>query len=388
MKLALVTLLLAARVASAQGWTTEIAGGRLEPQAPFVEVLTFGPGAVLFERWGHAAICLRYHDPRNQTVCFNYGVTNFQDGSALAWNFLRGTQRFWVDPAPFGIMFNIYQWEDRDVWRQTLPLTDAQARSIEDALWTGLDDDKRYYIYDHFFDNCSTRIRDLVDRATGGKLAAGGDAPYPVTFRDLAIRGLADAPEIVVALDFVMGRQADDTPTAWQAMFLPDALRSEIAVKLDAAPELVYSRHGPPFATTGGTRDRLPMLLFALLFTVPLGIVRFAPVARRRRWLDRAALAWATVPLALLGIVLWGVAIISTIPSLRWNELLIVFVPCDVVLPFLGVVRRRRYARVRVAMIVLVSLLGAIGVFHQPIWVPLVMAFLPLALIAWSAGDS
>ena len=382
MKLAIAIVVLAARVASAQTPGGEFAQGVLETQAPFVDLMTFGAGDMLLERYGHTAICLRYHDPRNQTICFNYGVTNFEAGSSLAWNFLRGTQRFWVEPAPFGTMFSIYQWEDRDVWRQTLPLSDPQARAIEKALWDSIDESKRYYVYDHFFDNCSTRIRDIIDRAVGGKLAAGGDKPFPVTFRDLAIRGVAELPMLVVGLDFAMGRQADDTPTTWEAMFLPDVLRAEVAVKLDAPPELVYRRKGPAFVTTGGTRDRLPFLLFALLFATPLAIVRFAPRERRRRWLDTIAIAWATVPLALVGLLLWAAAIISTIPSVRWNELLFVFVPFDVVLPFLGETRRRRYARVRLAMVVIASLLVAVGVFHQPIWVPVVMAFLPLALLA------
>jgi len=379
LKLAALALVVMARVASAQ----EFAGGQLEVEAPYVDLMTFGPGAMLLERFGHAAICLRYHDPRNQTICFNYGVTSFEDGAGtLGWNFLRGTQEFWVEPAPFGTMFSAYQWEDRDIYRQTLPLAPVEARRIEDALWDSQDGRNRFYIYDHLFDNCATRLRDLIDHATGGKLAAHGDAPYPLTYRDLAIRGLADDPELVVLMDFVMGRAADVAPTTWAAMFHPDVLRAEVAARFGVAPERVYRRHGAAFPTEGGTRLRLPILLIALGFAAPLAIVRLAPAARRRRWLDRLAVAWATVPLAILGLVLWTVAILSSIPSLRWNELLLVFVPVDVVLPVLGEVGRRRYARVRLAMVVLASLLLAVGVFHQPLWVPLVTAFLPLALLA------
>jgi hypothetical protein len=124
------------------------------------------------------------------------------------------------------------------------------------------------------------------------------------------------------------------------------------------------------------------MLFFVLLFAGPFAVVRFVPVTRRLRWLDKFVVVWASVPLIVWGLVIWTLAVISTIPSLRWNELALVFVPFDVVLPFLREARRKRYARVRLAMVVLASLLLAIGVFHQPIWVPLITAFVPLALLS------
>ena len=79
--------------------------GPREAEPPIIELLTFGVGDRIFERYGHAAICLRYHDPRNPPVCFNYGVTSFGDGPILIWRFLRGEQRFWVErlnPAGIG----------------------------------------------------------------------------------------------------------------------------------------------------------------------------------------------------------------------------------------------------------------------------------------------
>jgi hypothetical protein len=120
------------------------------------------------------------------------------------------------------------------------------------------------------------------------------------------------------------------------------------------------------------------MLAIALAFALPLAIATW------RRRLVRTATAWAAVYLTLWGLVLWSLAAVSSIPGVRWNELVLVFVPFDVVLPFLGEARRRRYALVRVGMLAVVSLLAAAGLFHQPVWVPVACAFAPLAVIAFA----
>jgi hypothetical protein len=81
--------------------------------------------------------------------------------------------------------------------------------------------------------------------------------------------------------------------------------------------------------------------------------------------------------------LLWTLAIVSSIPGVRWNENVLVLVPLDIVLPFLALDRRRRYARVRVAGLLLVSALCAVGVLHQPLWIPILSALLPLSIIAF-----
>ncbi|HWU85992.1 MAG TPA: DUF4105 domain-containing protein, partial [Kofleriaceae bacterium] len=229
--------------------------GPREAEPPIVEVLTFGVGERIFEKYGHAAICLRYHDPRNQPICFNYGVTSFDDGPILIWRFLRSEQRFWAEPTAWGEpwtpghgrprgMIGFYTREDRDIWSQQLPLTGEQARAIEARIWDSLREDRRYYAYDHFRDNCTTRLRDMIDEVTGGTLRAGSDAPYPMTFRELGRRGLAELPPLLVLSDFVMGRQLEDVPTLWEAMFHPDVLRRALELRLGAAPRRIYQRRG------------------------------------------------------------------------------------------------------------------------------------------------
>ncbi len=355
----------------------EADGPPREAEAPVIEVLTFGVGESLFERFGHTAVCIRYHDPNHSPVCFNYGVTDFDSGGGLAWSFLRGKQQFWVEPLNFRPLIEVYQDEDRDIWAQTLPLSDTQARAIETRLWSDLSDARKFYIYDHFANNCTTRIRDIIDEATGGRLHIDGERRYPLAFRQLVHRGFAEVSPLVALTDFVLGRELDAHPTVWQAMFHPRVFQQELEVRFGVKPEIVSSRHGSPYRDTGPT-GRFVMLVVALVFTLPLVITRW------RRRFERAALAWATLYLATWGLVIYGVVIISSIGALRWNEAFLVLTPLDVAIPFLSPPRRRRYAKARVLCLLLVSALCALGVLHQPLWIPILTAIMPLTLIAFS----
>jgi hypothetical protein len=398
-----------------------------ETEPPFIDVMTFGVGERVFEKFGHAAICLRYHDPHRDPMCFNFGVTDFDEGASMIWSFLRGRQEFWVEPLTYAGMMAFYQAEDRDIFVQTLPLTRDQARAVERKLWASIAGPDSRYDYDHFSENCTTRIRDLIDNASGGKLAIGSDADYPLTFRELGERGLASIPPLIALADFVFGRPLEDQPTVWEAMFHPEILRTVIEQRLGATPRHVYQRKGPPFSTTGAT-GRLPLLAIALLFALPILVARargrlrlgscavYAAVlayvlltifpalwgalgapalivpllfaaalagAFHPRCGEGLAVAWATIHLVWWGVFVWGLLILSPIHTLQWNEGALAVMPIDVVLPFLGPSKRRIYARGRVAILVSASLLCAIGVLRQPLWVPILVAFLPLSILAF-----
>jgi len=354
----------------------EVPSGALEPEPPVIELLTFGVGARIFEKFGHAAICLRYHQPEHPEICFNYGVTNFNAGAVMVWNFLRGEQKFWVEPTTLAAMLAFYRGEDRDIWRQTLPITGAAARAIETQLWSDIREENRYYDYDHFHDNCSTRLRDMIDRATGGALAAARDVRYSRTFREIGRRGLSGMPLLLVISDLITGREIDQHPTVWQAMFHPEILRNEVALRLRAPPELIYRRHGSPFPTSGKS-GRLHFLALAVALAVPL----FIALAVRRH---QTAALWAVgAGLALLGAVVWSIAILSPIPAVRWNEAVFVVTPIDLALPLLSPGWRRRYARIRIVLLGVVAVLGLVGVFHQPLWVVILAVALPMATVAF-----
>jgi hypothetical protein len=351
-------------------------GGPIEAEPPFIDLYTFEVGPVIFEKFGHAALCLRYHDPKNPTVCFNYGVTDFNAGARLIWGFLRTQQKFWVEPEWLGDMLRFYRSEDRTMWVQTLPVTGERARAIENRLWFDILDENKYYYYDHFLDNCTTRLRDIIDHHVGGKLRAGTQRSYGLTYRQIGQRGLAEFPPLLGVSDFVVGRDLDRTPTVWEAMSLPEVLRQAVEAQLEVPARSLYQRQGPPFPTTG-SKGRLPMTLIAIGLALPLLL------AQGLRRFQRVALWWTALPLTIWGLLIWTLAILSSIPGLRWNEALLLFTPTDLLIPLLKPRARMCYVRVRLALVLLASLLLAIGVFRQPLWVPLLTAFLPLAILVF-----
>src|SRR6202044_2620301 len=99
-----------------------------------------------------------------------------------------------------------------------------------------------------------TRLRDFIEDATGKLAGDSKDTAYPLTFREMGRRGLAELPPLIALADFVLGRQLDDTPTLWQAMFHPDVLREQVRKQLGAEPVPVYTRQGPAFPQDGSTR--------------------------------------------------------------------------------------------------------------------------------------
>jgi hypothetical protein len=340
-----------------------------ELPVPVVELYTMGRGGFLVEKFGHAALCLRYRGWRDRDVCYNYGVTDFTRPISLGWGFLRGRANFWVSTIDPGAMLAYYR-------RQVLPLSQEQALLVEAKLAHDELPENRHYTYHHFYDNCTTRVRDIVDRATGGALSKGSDKIVGPSFREYGRRGFAEQTWLLVVSDFILGRAGDVQPTLWEAMFLPRILRAEVEKRLGLHPQPIYSRRGRPFSD-GGSSGRGWIVLFAVLLALPATIT----IGLRRQ--QRVGIGFSMVPLGLLGLAIWGLAIISSLAELRYNEALLVFIPLDLALPFVSVQRRLRYARARVGGLVAVAGLLEVGVFKQPLWLPMLMVLPPLLVIAF-----
>ncbi|HEV7556145.1 MAG TPA: DUF4105 domain-containing protein [Kofleriaceae bacterium] len=371
--------------------------GMTNPDEPKIWLFTMGIGSLIWERHGHIALCVEYPSQR-RSDCYNYGVGDFHDPLTMVWGFFRGTHSFWVAKMPPQQMFAVYVQFDRTIWRQEIPLTAEQKQKVIAKLEDDILEEHKYYAYDHFEDNCTTRIRNIFDDVTHGAMTEMTNEPTDgKTFRDLArdgFFGMDDHSKISLLItDIAMGRSTDRVPNYYERMFLPQYLREAVEKKWGVKAKQVYTRsecreNPDEFCNSRGIRGepegpsgRWLFALFAIVITAP------AVLARRFGRFQRATLALAVVPYALLGAILLFLAIISPLPYVRWNESVLVFFPVDVMLMRASWRHREIYAKGRVAMLGLFALLLAIGVFTQPLWPELLWPLIPAAVVGfWPAA--
>ena len=186
-----------------------------------VYALTFGPGEHPFLKFGHNAILVQ---PKEGTGwVFNFGTFDFADPDLLL-KFLRGRFSYWLSVGGAEATLEAYRAEDRTVLSQELDLTPAQKSALWQALRENARPENRAYLYDYFFDNCSTRVRDAIDRVIGGRIREAGRAPAELTLRAHALRSVADYLPEYLGLYLGLARATDVPIDRWTESFLPDRL--------------------------------------------------------------------------------------------------------------------------------------------------------------------
>ena len=192
-----------------------------------VSLVTYGPGAIYWERFGHDAIRIRDR-VSGESGDFNYGVFDFQD-SAFIWNFARGHMRYMIDVGSSDINQQDFIDEGRSVLEQRLALSAAQATNLRAFLLWNLRPENQSYDYDYLTRNCSTRIRDVLNSVLGGALQPLLTArPAPLTYRQQIDRLMSAQPWLMLAMDLGLGRSADQPLNEWQESFVPMVLAREL----------------------------------------------------------------------------------------------------------------------------------------------------------------
>ena len=281
-----------------------------------ISVLTFGPGDAVFERFGHNA--LRVVDEATGTdLAYNWGMFSFDEPNFLG-RFLSGNTRYWVEAFPSEWLMEVYRRQDRETHEQELALTPAQRLAVAKFVANNAREENKYYRYDYFLDNCSTRLRDALDLALGGTLK-GRFTPLRTdwTFRSESVRlttpdGLAQA-----GIDVALGPRADLPITAWESMFIPMRLRDYLrdvtvpgvdgaTVPLVSSERVLFTpqrRAAEPAERRGLTIGAWGPILGAwMLMLVPL-----SATSRRRTRVAAAVMsgAWYGIT-GILGLLLLG----------------------------------------------------------------------------------
>ena len=308
--------------------------------APRVALVTFGPGRIYWERFGHNAFIV--DDPATGArIAYNYGVFDFEEEHFLL-NFALGHMRYSLIAEPLDADLARYAAEGRSVTVQMLNLTPAQARQLAEFLAWNAQPQNADYRYDYFVNNCSTRLRDALNRALGGALARQLARPAPHTYRFEAVRLVSPDFWLALGMDMGLGPNADGPLNLWQESFVPMVLSralDDVAVRdthgdtlpLVSDEQVVLPGRLAP-APAAPRELRLPLLaagmaLAALLLWLARGKGRFY-----RASFALLAVAWWLI-CGFSGLVLAGLWGLSDHWAAWHNENLLLFNPLCLALP-------------------------------------------------------
>jgi Domain of unknown function (DUF4105) len=192
-----------------------------------ISLVTYGPGAIYWERFGHDAIRIRDR-VSGESGDFNYGVFDFQD-SAFILNFARGHMRYMIDIGSSDINQQDYIDAGRSILVQRLALSSAQAETLRDFLLWNLRPENLSYDYDYLTSNCSTRVRDALNSVLDGALQSALTArPAPMTYRQQIDRLMSAQSWLMLLMDLGLGPSADRPLNEWQESFVPMVLAREL----------------------------------------------------------------------------------------------------------------------------------------------------------------
>lgn len=198
------------------------------PSRLSISLLTIGPGEIFFERFGHNAIVVR-DAASGEAVAYNYGIFDFEQQDFLL-NFVRGHMRYRMAADALEDDLAMYRAEGRTIVEQRLDLDAQQMVALVDFLEWNAQPANAQYRYDYFEANCSTRVRDALDRALGGALRAQSEGrSRGYTYRIDALRLMAPEPWLALLIDLGLGPYADQRIDFWQESFVPETLHNVVA---------------------------------------------------------------------------------------------------------------------------------------------------------------
>ena len=338
-------------------------------------VLSMGPDHDdLFREWGHAALCVG-------ESCFNYGVTDFSRPVGLLFDVLLGRALFWVAVTPYQHTLATYAAHDRTVFRQDLDLSPEARSALLGKLSRDLVPGASEYLYNHFEDNCTTRIRDYLDDASGGGLQGSigmppefaGRGGAPATFRSQIRRGLADRPLLLWVSDVGVGTAVDHPISDFELMFLPGGLRAGVEAGFDApAEKLRAGRDGDLLPADPGSGPYVPWLLL-----VAAGVSGL--ILRGGRF-GRMTTVAAAATLMLLGAIGLFLRFASPLAEFSTSFLFLAAPATDAALAtrWAGIYAPARLVFAAGLLVVLLT-----GMIPQPLGWTVLAAMLPVAAIWW-----
>jgi len=267
--------------------------GQILSDSTTLSVLTMGPDqAELYSAFGHSAI--RVFDAKNNwDFVYNYGIFDF-DQPNFYLNFAQGKLYYMLGVQPYDRFDRAYRRNNRSIIEQVLNLDSVQKQQLFAYLQWNAQPENRNYYYNYIYDNCATKIRDVLDTVFEGMVEY--DYSYvtqDLTFRDLMDIYLPEQPWGDLGIDICLGIGIDKTATGFHYMYLPDYIEKAMdgaTIKYNGATKPLISEkriiyQSKPEASQASTIT--PQITFIVVFLF-FGFISFKDLKRGQRsnWVD------------------------------------------------------------------------------------------------------
>ena len=288
-----------------------------------ISLLTCSPGKEVWAQYGHTAI--RYYDKESgEDLAINYGIFSL-DQTYFIPRFVLGMTDYRMGVQPMDMFLAQYSYEGRGVIEQVLNLSAEDKEVIYKALQENMKPENVVYRYNYFFDNCTTRARDMLVNHLHGKVVYP-PAEEDATFRSMIHKWNDKYEWSQFGEDLLLGVNADRKTTKSEQQFLPENLRSDFdKAKYNGKP-LVKETNVLLDAETEVAEPVFPLspLSVALIFAV-ISLVMMLFSYRRQQvyWAWDLALMLTS---GLMGIIFF-VMIFSQHPCVSLNFILLFFNP-------------------------------------------------------------
>jgi hypothetical protein len=255
-----------------------------------ISLITCNPGSELYSTFGHTA--LRVVDEAAGTdIAYNYGTFAFDDPNFYA-KFIRGKLNYYVDQQAFPDFLYEYQYYSREVREQILNITCEEKKQIQAFLFMNIRPENKFYRYDFLYDNCTTRVRDILLKKNGQGFHTANIIDQPGrTFRNHIHYYLNrnQMPWSKLGIDILLGARLDRAMTNEEAMFLPDYLEKAADStqrsnqKLVAEKRVVFKPAQPAIGNEPGlfTPSRVAWVLLGIGLLLSALASRAAQIALR-----------------------------------------------------------------------------------------------------------
>ncbi|MCL2805862.1 MAG: DUF4105 domain-containing protein [Treponema sp.] len=251
------------------------------------KIAVVGPGTPLYFWWGHIALVIE-NSATGESRFYDYGIFSF-DNDNFFYNFAFGRLLYSCGVSATERNINTYRRTNRSIGFYTLDLPPETKIKVRDFADYNVLPQNRDYYYHHFRDNCSTRIRDIIDIATDGQFREQYEnEPSRFTFRQHVRRHTWFSPVMDWVLNFWMGQVIDTPITVWDDMFLPaevgkhiqdfwytDANGTRRKLVVPDSYEEVYTATGRPKVLEVPRKQWPVQLSFSLVLSLVFGFFFF-----------------------------------------------------------------------------------------------------------------